>query len=330
MNLNRPPQANRDAAMTARTSLGQLGQGEVAAVMVITQERDGPVVSQLRPTQRALPALTDVVRTAAGEFANCEVIDYAPATSIVEGQIMWASASSVPLLQTIVQDSQDLAGMPVFDPATSKLSAIKLAAMRVEVGDTAALFVQNLRGDQIVAQSRRYGVIVRRGVIDLPPRGQMLLFTRDVAAIVVGDIALFKDRPAFERLFGYLAQLQQRATATLQTVTANLRITGFDKLAVAVTTSPAMLGKMASIQRKLDQFPQYREALTMPRLLDFVRDHPECGVETQGQGNTAELVYRNDPQHRFKILKLLDDDYLRSELTRLEYETNSKSPPIGT
>jgi len=68
----------------------------------------------------------------------------------------------------------------------------------------------------------------------------------------------------------------------------------------------------------------------MARLLQFVQGHPECGVEIVGTGATAELAYRNDPQHRFKILKLLDDDYLRSELTRLEYEANSKSAPIGT
>jgi hypothetical protein len=40
-------------------------------------------------------------------------------------------------------------------------------------------------------------------------------------------------------------------------------------------------------------------------------------------------VFRNDPQHRFKILKLLDDDHLRSELTTLEYEANSKGLPVG-
>ena len=102
------------------------------------------------------------------------------------------------------------------------------------------------------------------------------------------------------------------------------------EMAAAVTGSPAMLGKMASIQRKVNQYPQYRQALTMPRLLAFVVDHPECGVEIVGEGDSAEFVYRNDPQHRFKILKLLDDDYLRSELTRLEYEANSKSAPIAT
>ena len=101
-------------------------------------------------------------------------------------------------------------------------------------------------------------------------------------------------------------------------------------MATVVTGSPAMLGKMASIQRKLDDYPQYRAALTMPNLVAFVRKHPECEVEIQGDGDAAQLVFRNDAQHRFKILKLLDDDYLRSQLTELNYEANSKSAPIGS
>jgi hypothetical protein len=62
----------------------------------------------------------------------------------------------------------------------------------------------------------------------------------------------------------------------------------------------------------------------LPNLIVFIRAHPECGVELSSDGPDAELVSHNDLQRRFKILKLLDDDLLRSELTSLEYEANSK------
>jgi hypothetical protein len=164
--------------------------------------------------------------------------------------------------------------------------------------------------------------------VDVPPSGQILLFSKDIAVVAVGDIAFFKDRAGFQRLFGYLDDLRLHAAKNFHSVTENLRIDGIDQMVAAVTGSPAMLGKMASIQRKLDQFPQYRAALTMPRLVDFVRQHPECQVDLKGNGEATQLVFRNDPQHRFKILKILDDDFLHSELTALEYEANSKSAPL--
>jgi hypothetical protein len=320
----------REAAVAALASLAPLAEATVSGVMLIAGQKDEPPdVSQLVPTERALPVLSGVTQAAASAFVDCELIGYEPATSTADGQVMWIAVAAVPLLKAIVDESADLADMPVFDPARSSLSNLQLAAMRSERNGAVAVFVQSLRGSQIVAQSRRVGVIIRRGVIDLPPRGQMLLFSRDVAAVAVGEIAFFKDRAGFQRLFGYLEELRRRATATFQSVTTDLSIAGVSQMAVAVTGSPAMLGKISSIQRKLDQYPQYRAALTMPKLLDFVQKHPECEVEITGEGEAAQFVFRNDPQHRFKILKLLDDDYLRSELTALEYEANSKSAPIG-
>lgn len=316
-------------AIAALNVLSRIAEGEVTEVMLVLQRGDrSPEVFQLRPTQRVLPALTQVARTAASTYADCEVIDYEPAAATNDGQVMWISVADVALLNAIVAESADMADMPIFDPGRSSLGDLQLAALRVVKDDVTAVFLQSLRGNQIVAQSRRLGVVVRKGVIDVPPSGQILLFSKDVAVAVVGGIAFFRDRPAFQRLFGYLEDLRRQAAVTFQSVTEHLVIDGADQMAAAVTGSPAMLGKMASIQRKLDQFPQYHAALTMPRLLAFVRRHPEYQVDITGDGDAARLVFRNDAQHRFKILKLLDDDYLHSELTSLEYEANSKSAPL--
>jgi hypothetical protein len=323
------PGGGRGQAIAALDVLARLADGAVTGVMLVLRGGDAtPDVCQIRPTQRVLPALNQVVRAAAGGYADSEVIDYGPAVTAGDGQVMWVSLAGVPLLRAIVAESADLAGLPVFDPGRSPLGHLQLAAMRAAKGDADAVFLQSLRGSQIVARSSRFGVIVRRGVLDVPSSGDILLFNRDVAAIAVGGIALFRNRRAFERLFGYLEELQRQAAATFRSVTSQLRIDGIEQMAAAATGSAAMLGKMASIQRKLDQFPQYRAALTMPRLLAFVRQHPEYQVDTSGSGDDTRLVYRSDAQHRFKILKLLDDDYLRSELTSLEYEANSKSAPL--
>jgi hypothetical protein len=320
----------RAAAVTALASLSKLSSASVAGVMLVSNDgAEAPEVSQLVPTDRAIQAMSGVIQSAVKTYTDCEVIDYEPAGLTAGKQVMWIELGDVPLLKAIVDDAADLADMPMFDPRKSSLSDVELAAMRAEADGVEAVFLQSLRGSQIVAQSTRIGVIIRRGVIDLPPRGQLVLFTRNVAVVIVGAIAFFRDRATFQRLSGFLEELQQQAGATFQAVTTNLRIAGFDLMAQVVTGSPAMVGKMASIQRKLDRYPEYRAALTMPNLVAFITTHPECGVEIVGSGDTAELAFRNDPQHRFKILKLLDDDYLRSELTTLEYEANSKSAPIG-
>jgi hypothetical protein len=285
-------------------------------------------LAQLQPTSAATPRLSALVRGAIEAYTACEVIDYQAGGLAADGQVMWKDIASVPLLKQVVDGSDDLANLPLFDPADNSLARVRLVAIRTEVNGLAALFVQYLKGQQVVARTKKSGVLVRRGTLDVPD-GELIILTEDMTAVLLGSYVFFQNRPLFQDLTGLLEELRQHAAATFELVTVDLRIEGREQMAAAVTAAPNMLGKMASIQGKLDRYPLYKEALTMPRLLKFVGEHPECGVEVIGDGVDARLVFRNDVQHRFKILKLLDDDYLTSELTTLDYEANSKSSPLG-
>jgi Domain of unknown function (DUF4868) len=317
--------ATQDEAIESLTQLDILKSGVVGSVVLVVNDNGSLGFSRLRPTPRANPALNDVVQRAAGAYSKSTVIPYAPGSDAAEEQIMWLSIAQVSMVQSIASTLVDPANTPLFDPDKAPLDDLRLAAMRVTVDGATAVFLQSVQGDQIVAQSKRMSMIVRKGVVDVPPDGDVLLFNRTVDAVAVGRVVFFTSRPRFERLFGYLQEMQSKASATFASVTAHLRIDGIADMATAVIGSPAMLGKMSSIQSKLDKYPQYVAALTMPKLVDFVSKHPECGVEVNGAGNATQLVFKRDAQHRFKILKLLDDDYLNSQLTTLGYDANSKN-----
>lgn len=325
-----PQRADHTAALATCNALATLRDASVSGVMLVEQRKNEPLqLHQLWATGEAELALNEVVRAATIAYSDCELIAYGPAAVAGDGQVMWIDATQVPLLLAVIEESSDLANMPLYDPGVAELRNLRLAAIRADANGVSAVFLQSLRGSQIVARSRTRGFLLRRGVIDTPKDGELVLLRQDVAVVVVGQIAFFKDRAVFQRLCGYLDELREKAAATFDSVTRNLQIQGWEEMRGAASGSTPMLGKMASIQQKLDRYPKYKDALTMPRILQFIGEHPECGVEVAGTGDSAKLVFRSDPQHRFKILKLLDDDYLRSELTDLEYEANSKSAPLG-
>lgn len=322
-------QINRDRAAQTLASLMLLEGAPLSAVVLVSRASSGQpvVISQLQPTNAAAVPLSGVIATAARAYVECEVIDYEPSTTAVGQQVMWLPVTAVPLLEQVLAGSDDLANLERFDPRRHDVVNLRLAALRVSAAGSSAVYVQNLRDGQVVARSTRVGVVIRRGVLDVP-NGEILMLTSDVVAVLTGDYIFFRNRAAFQLLFGLMDELRQQAATTFAAVTAQLQIEGLEQMEAAVTGAPNMLAKMASIQRKLDQYPQYREALTMKKLTAFVRAHPECGVPLTGRGANTRLVFRKDPQTRFKILKLLDDDFLRSELTTLEYEANSKSSPL--
>ena len=325
-----PENTAQEQAAAALDILGSLKQGNVTSVIVAgLKNRQLNEVAQLQPTNKAAARLTDVARETIERYSEAEAIGYQPAGMAADGQVMWMAMADVPLLETLSKHSDDLANLPQFSPSEAALGTLRVVAQRVTRDEFSATLVQSVGTNQVVARTTRVGVILRSGILDVPD-GQVVMLNSSTTALVTGAFAFFKDRKAFQQLTGLLEELRQQARNTLDTVTAQLRIQGIDDLRRASTDSPAMLGKMASIQRKLDAYPQYREALTMPKLVAFVRGHPECGVEIDGTEGLEELVFHKDPQRRFRILKLLDDDFLKSELTTFEYEANSKGSPIKT
>jgi hypothetical protein len=58
----------------------------------------------------------------------------------------------------------------------------------------------------------------------------------------------------------------------------------------------------------------------------IIRNHLEDDVEIvrDTNNNNKQFVFDSSPRKRWILLKVLDDDYLRSEMTARIYESNSK------
>jgi hypothetical protein len=145
--------------------------------------------------------------------------------------------------------------------------------------------------------------------------------------VVLDDIAVMASSSAYERLFGPLPDLRVQAARTYAATLGKLKITNGQALLDACNSDINMMRKLLSIQRKL-QKPGYAGKITQKRLVAFVRSHSELGIEIDGTGPNASLVFENAAQRRWQLLKLLDDDNLLSELTGFKYEANSKSDPV--
>jgi hypothetical protein len=61
------------------------------------------------------------------------------------------------------------------------------------------------------------------------------------------------------------------------------------------------------------------------QLLQLVIQQFNLTIPTTTTKGTTQLVFESGPATRFRILKLVDDDYLRSSMTSHGYEVNSKS-----
>jgi Domain of unknown function (DUF4868) len=209
-------------------------------------------------------------------------------------------------------------------PAASKLFALA-AELRLPNGRTIIGFREQ-RPARALARSKSVALLYRDGRFDQLNPLEVLQLDLAFDVLTAEGFAYFEKKRTFERLFDHLAPLVAAARATFQAVTANLRIKGLAEMEAACTSDVNMMTKMASISRSMTADPAYATALTMRNLLDFVDHHSQYGIKTIGRGANRQLVFEPPPTERYKILHLLDDDYLHSQLTQRSYESGSKTP----
>lgn len=191
-----------------------------------------------------------------------------------------------------------------------------------------AVFVRTGVKSEVVTTRRKTSLVFSNGVYDLVDSHQLVL-NDTYDAVIIGDYVLGVHTQRFEQAFNFTDRILKAAGEVIDKHFVKLRIVGFDELAAACKTHSGMARKAASIGRKMDSDPQYASAMVMDSLLAFLDDHmSDVKIKIQDGPNGRLLVHdHEDRAGQWAILKLLDDDYLTSELTQSFYEAPSKSRP---
>jgi Domain of unknown function (DUF4868) len=152
-----------------------------------------------------------------------------------------------------------------------------------------------------------------------------LMFEENFDAVVAAGYALIVNQDRFERSVAFVEQARSAAAATLTQLLTTVSVTNAADFLAAVGSDLNMVSKLRSIAEKMAARPAYAAAMTTERLIEFAEERG-IEIDTEEVDGVRQFVFLSDPQHRWRILKLLDDDYLHSTLTEIDYEVNSKSP----
>ena len=126
--------------------------------------------------------------------------------------------------------------------------------------------------------------------------------------------------PSFQRIFKYFDELRAKADETVNTILAQIPLSNPNEFREACTGQLQMMSKLAQIARK-----PYLNRVTMRDIRRTI-DEFQLNVQTVVEDGEERLVFNANPNDRWLILKLLDDDFLGSIMTNQKYEVNSKSP----
>lgn len=307
---NLPPLADVGISFTA------LGPGQDGAL-------EGYLLGTTKPAQAALAGIAETTRE---RVLNSNLIAYGPAVLVPPQHVMHVAQEGAATLSQI-QDTVLAGDNAPFDAKADYAQNVTMVAARftTESHEVATFYRVS---DPLLrfTKSKVLGLIQRGNQYDRMEPTDVLLMRAEFDVVVVRGHAFFFKKPTFERAFGFYAELKAASAATFDRVTAGLKIRGLDELKKACTSQTQMMAKMASIQRSMEDDAAYAASMTMANLITHIEQHPHVRIDIVGSGNNRELVFDPALERRFQILKLLDDDFLRSVLTSREYEAGSKVP----
>lgn len=322
-------QALRSASDVLSTLADLDDSAQFDGALVFTKPMPGsPNLYRLVPTSELGRRFVDIDSGQARDWSQRPVISYIPGRQIPDGHVMCLPVSDVPVLASLELESVSDRTFPLFDPASHETGTPRMTITMTSEGSLRSIFFRFMRPTSRLARSGLVAAVFRGPAFDIL-RDEVLLFRKPVDAISVGEWIFFSNRSNFDRSFEFLTQIKEKAAETFDTVTEQLAIEGYAQLRASVTSDVNMMAKMASIQRKIDKRPEYAKALQMSNLLAFIDGNTHIDIDVSGEGPDRKLLFIGSPQHRWKILKLLDDDYLNSNLTALNYEVDSKGDPLG-
>ena len=267
----------------------------------------------------------------ASRLADLELVPYDPTFQPSSGQALVDRLDQVPELarlhRMIAADAVmlDSADADSGDGGDRKIAALVHRVDGVSADLNCAITAYRLKGPGI-ATKRPSGLrllLPRAGVYERVS-AEIVYYQPVFQALVVADFVFVTTPMTLQRNLGSDARARTLARQTLARATTRIEISGADELADAVSHDPAMIAKMMQLHRTLAADPDYADALTTARLVDFLDENPHIPIELEGAGDDRRLVFDPAPQKRYLIPKALADDFLRSDLTSRRYEVGSK------
>ncbi|HET9342928.1 MAG TPA: Kiwa anti-phage protein KwaB-like domain-containing protein [Candidatus Eremiobacteraceae bacterium] len=311
--------------MTAANDLSQLADvarniADLTLVMASrTDETDGAYALQRLVLH---DDVTSEFSGLAGDFVEKHLDDvvkgYDPTYKPDAHEMLVLKLSESALLESVVKEAARPNALQIFDEGSDFVDGLAFYVLTCRAKQKPLLLFRSYSPQKELTRSRLIALLHSRGVYNRIRRG-LFVFDEKIDCFAWNGNLYIKNVHNFHTMFRYFEQLRASASATIDRVLAYVPISNAEDFKAACTGSIGFLAKVASISRK-----DYLASVTMADVEATIRDF---GLEvkiTEVRGKKL-LEFASDLKHRWLILKLLDDDYLGSVMTKRRYEVNSKT-----
>jgi hypothetical protein len=316
------PPLDPEPAIASATALPD--DAEVQVILFSGPDVGDLAAHRLNPTE----ALADDFRTIAQQYASALAqrtpVAYDVGRVPAGYELAHVAADEVPNLTEILAVVEQPVDVELFQPDSPAARALRFYIVGIHTANAGWVHFLKAKGATLRLQRTRKIAAVMRGAAYSRLEADPLIFDATFDAVIANGTVLITSQANFLRALDFVEQARELAGQTVDTLAAQLAITNLADFRATAVNDLNMVSKLRSIATKIATDPGYAAAMTTANVIAFATTN-NIPIDTQDVAGETRLVFRTDPARRWRILKLLDDDYLHSQLTQFDYEVNSKS-----
>jgi hypothetical protein len=182
-----------------------------------------------------------------------------------------------------------------------------------------AYFFRRFSSSAELKRKKKAAMVLKSGTFHMVG-DRIFLFDELVDCFVYGGYVFVLRKSDYRSIFEQMAAVFTKARNAASDLNGKLPISNFLEFQDACGSDSRLADKMLSIRQR-DYFDELSYPFVKPVIDEFSLEIPAH----KGDNGKVELEFRAVPAERFRILRLCDDDYLRSTMTKRRYEVNSKT-----
>jgi hypothetical protein len=237
------------------------------------------------------------------------------------GTVEWIDAAGVDTIGFAITRFSNLSPLAPFRPGDEQYKKrLSYWVCVLSAGCEQAFFFRAFSAAAELGRKAGTALASREGTF-YKVEDEIFIFDERIDCLVYGGYLYVIRKYEYRRIFDQLDQVRRAAKRAAAKLHSRVPIANFDEFADACAAQAGMADKIIAVTTR-EYFDTLTVHLLKPVIAEFGLDIPVTTTDGQEQ-----LVFKTGPDHRWRIVKLVDDDYLKSSMTNYRYEVNSKTAP---
>jgi hypothetical protein len=297
----------------------QTAGAQIQTLVLGSKTASTPIaLNRVQLTKDLAKDFSDIARKAVPPSDEISLLPYAASYNPGLGEVMYISLDKDVKVKPIIDDLIAFQNIEHLKSKTDLSDNLRFYAVVYGVKkDNRIALIRTTSEKLELSKGARLPALLRSGTFS-KLKQQVFLFDRRMDGAAAGGYFFIFNKGAFEKLFQYYEELRANAENTVNLVTKYIPVSNLAEFKTACTTQVRFMDKLASVSRS-----PYLASITIEQIKAVIKEF-DLSVPIIEEDGVEKIVFEKAPQKRWDILKLLDDDYLRSVMTNEKYAANSK------